>query len=447
MSVRSKLLSLLPAGAALLLAPGADVAAQTRELGSAGQLIEGIAAVVDEGVVLRSELGFRISLFLDNYQLQQSQLPIEERTALPPQSIIEEQVLEQLVLKEVQIQRAERLGIVVGDDILNQALAQVAQGLGVTLEQLPAALTAEGLDYEQYRSDTREEIIIQQLEQRDVLGRIRISERELDQCLERMEATQTDEFDYNVSHILIALSGNASREQIAAVRERAENLHEQIESGASFAQLAIANSDGPTALEGGSLGWRKGAQLPTIFADVVPTMAEGEVSEIIQTGSGFHIVRLNEMRGAERVMVDQVRARHILVSPNEILDDDATQQKLIGLRDQLLNGADFATLAVANSEDTVSSADGGDLGWNEPDIFVPEFSELLNTQEIGVISEPFRTRFGWHIVEVTDRRSYDTTDDLKENRCAQIIQNSKAEEERQLWLQQLRDNAFVDIRL
>jgi peptidyl-prolyl cis-trans isomerase SurA len=443
MPVRSTILCLLALGAAYC----GGAAAQTRELASGGTLIEGIAAVVDEGVVLRSEVGMRLDLFLENFQLQQSQLPFEQRSTLPPRPVLEGQVLEQLILKEIQLQRAERIGIIIGDDILNQALAEMAANLEITLEQLPAMLAAEGVDYEMYREDSREDIIIAQLEQRDVLARIRISPRELEQCLERLEETQSDEFDYNVSHILIALSGGASRDDIAAARERAERIHAQLEAGENFAQLAIANSDTATALEGGSLGWRKGAELPTFIAEIVPTIDVGEISEVIQTGGGFNIIRLNEMRGAERIMVDQVRARHILITPNELLDDEATQQKMLGLRNQLLDGEDFATIAVANSEDTVSAADGGDLGWNEPGVFVPEFSEKMTTQEIGAISEPFRTRFGWHILEVTDRRSYDTTDDLKENRCAQQIRNSKVEEERQVWIQQLRDNAFVDIRL
>jgi len=421
--------------------------AQNRELGSSGTLIEGIAAIVDEGVVLRSEVQMRTQLFMDNFRAAQATLPIEQRTTLPPAAVIEEQVLEQLIIKEIQLQRAQRIGIVIGDDILNDALSQVAQGLGITLEQLPQALANEGLQYDLYRQDSREDIIISQLEQRDVMSRIRISPRELESCLARLEATQSDEFDYNVSHILIATSGSASADALAAARTRAEGIKARLDDGENFAELAIANSDGPTALEGGTLGWRKGAQLPTIFADVVPSMEPGEVSEVIQTGSGFHIVRLNDMRGAEPVMVDQVRSRHILIAPNELLDDDATRQKLIGIREQLLTGEDFATLAVANSEDAVSSADGGDLGWTQPDAFVPEFTEVLTALDIGELSEPFRTRFGWHILEVTDRRSYDTTDDLKQNRCVQEIRASKAEEERQLWLQQMRDQAFVDVRL
>ena len=179
----------------------------------------------------------------------------------------------------------------------------------------------------------------------------------------------------------------------------------------------------------------------------MPRLKPGQVSEAIQSGSGFHIVRLNDVRGAERVMIDQVRARHILVSPSELLDDDAAYQKLLGVYERIRAGDDFATLATATSDDAPSAADGGDLGWTTPDVFVPEFEEQLRTLDIGELSEPFRTRFGWHIVEVTDRREYDTTDDLKEQRCQQEVRASKVEEERALWLQQLRDQAYVETRL
>lgn len=421
--------------------------AQNRELGSAGTLIEGIAAIVDEGVVLRSELDLRTEIVAERFLEAQQQLPFEQRSPLPPASVLEEQVLEQLIIKQIQLQRAARLGIVVGDDVLNQALASVAEGSGITLQQLPDALAAEGYDYNLYRQDSREEIIVNQLEQRDVYSRIRVAPRELQQCLARLEATQTSEFDYNVSHILIGVSGSASRADLESARERAEEVRRLAAEGTDFAQLALTYSDSGTALEGGVLGWRKGAELPTVFADVVPRMNPGDVSEAIQTGSGFHIVRLNEVRGTERVMIDQVRARHILVTPNELLDDDASYQKLLGVYQQILDGQDFATLATATSDDTVSAADGGDLGWETPDAYVPEFTEKLLELPVGELSEPFRSRFGWHILEVTGRRSYDTTDDLKEQRCQQEIRASKVEEERALWLQQLRDQAYVEIRI
>ena len=402
----------LATGAAALFCCAAQ--AQDRDLGSTGQLLESIAAVVEEGIVLQSELDARIALVIDNFRQQQQQLPAEQRTQLPPLSVLERQVLDQLVLKEIQLQRAERLGIVVSDDILNQALGNVAANLGLTLEQLPAALAAENIDYAMYREDSREDLILSQLEQRDVLSRINVTPRELEQCLARTEANQTNEFDYNVSHILIGLSASATSGEVREAERRIEEIRERLEAGEDFAQLALTYSEAQTALEGGSLGWRKGSELPTLFADVVTRMQPGEYSEPIQSGSGFHLVRLNEMRGAERVMVDQVRARHILIAPTEILDDDATRQKLLGIREQIVNGDDFGAVALAVSEDTLSSADGGDLGWVAPDDFVPEFAEKLETLPVGELSEVFKTRFGWHIVEVTDRRSHDSTDELKE---------------------------------
>jgi peptidyl-prolyl cis-trans isomerase SurA len=421
--------------------------AQNRELGGSGQLIESIVAVVGDGVVLRSELEMRTDFVIRNLLADQAELPPEQRSPLPPRAVIQDQVLDQLILKQIQMQRAERVGIVIGDDILNQALSQVAANVGVTLENLPAVLEAEGLDYSIYRQDQRDELILSQLEQRDVLSRIEISPRELEQCLARREATETDEFDYNISHILIGISGSAQADELRAAQERVEELRARLEAGETFAQLAVEYSEGPTALEGGSLGWRKGSQLPTLFADLVTEMQPGEISETIQSGSGFHIVRLNDMRGAERVMVDQVRARHILLIPNEILDRDATLQKLIGIRNQILAGDDFGTLAIAQSEDTVSGSDGGDLGWAEPDAYVPEFTEVLERLPIGELSEPVETRFGWHLVEVLDRRSYDSTDELKARSCQQQLQMSKAEEERLVWIQQLRDGAFIEKKL
>lgn len=437
--------AIIAAAAASMLA--ASAWSQTRELGSSGELIDGIAAVVDEGIVLKSELTERLQIVINNFRAQQEQLPPEQRTQLPPMSVLERQVLDQLVLKEIQLQRADRLGIVVGDDMLNQALASVAANLQLTLEQLPEALASENIDYAMYRQDSREDLILRQLEQRDVLSNINVTPRELEQCLRRSEENQASDFDYNVSHILIGLSASATDEEVRRAEERIDEIERRLEAGEDFAQLALTYSEAQTALEGGALGWRKGSELPTLFADVVLGMQPGEHSEPIKSGSGFQIVRLNEMRGAERVMVDQVRARHILISPTEILDDDATRQKLIGIRQQIVDGDEFSDVALAVSEDTLSAADGGDLGWISPDDFVPEFAEQLETLEIDELSEVFRTRFGWHLVEVTDRRSHDSTDELKEQRCESEIRAGKAQEDREMWLRRLRDQAYVDIRL
>lgn len=425
----------------------ADVQAQTRELGSSGELLDGVAALVDEGVVLKSELAMRMAVVVDNLRLQQEQLPAEQRRPLPPLSVLESQVLEQLILEEIQVQRAARIGIEIGDDVLNQALSAVAEQLGLTLEQLPAALAEESIDYAMYREDSRKDLTLRQLEQRDVLARIAITPRELEQCLQRTDQSRTSEFLYNISHILVSVSSAASSEELAAAQREVNEILERVEDGEDFGQLAVTFSDSPTALEGGELGWRRGSELPTLFADSVTRMQAGEVSEPIQSGSGLNLVRLNDMRGDQRVMVDQVRGRHILITPNEVLDDDAAMQRLRGIRDQILGGDDFATIAQAVSEDAVSAADGGDLGWSEPDAYVPEFTEMLTSLPIGELSEPFQTRFGWHILEVLEHRSYDQTNDVKEQQCAGEIRAAKAEEEKAMWLRRLRDQAFIDTRL
>jgi len=420
---------------------------QTRELGGTGELLDGVAAIVDKGIVLKSELTQRTDIVMNNLREAQRQAPPEERRPLPPLSVVESQVLDQLILRQIQLQRAEQLGIVISDERLNQTLSNVASDNGLTFDQLPNALAADGIDYALFRQETREQMMLDQLLQREVVGRISISPRELDLCLARSAESLAEDVDYNISHILISVAATASREDLAAARAELDDVLAQLESGVDFAQLAIAHSDGQGALEGGSLGWRKGAQLPTLFAETVIAMQPGEVSAPIQSASGFHIVKLNETRGAQAVMVDQMRVRHILMIPNEILDEATVQQRLLNIREEILEGDDFGAIAQAISEDTVSAADNGDLGWVGPGVFVPEFEEQLAKLEIGELSMPFRTRFGWHLAEVVERRSYDTTEEVKEQRCAGLIRESKLEEQRELWLRQIRDQAFVERRI
>lgn len=432
--------------AALTLLPTLSAHAQDRELGAGGLLLDGVAAVVDEGIVLKSELADSLARILQNLEKARAEAPPEERGSLPPVSIIEQQVLDQLVLREIQLQRASRAGMTVSDDLLNEALSRVAQNLGYTLEELPAVLAAQGVDYAMYREDSRRDLIVEQLEQRDVVQRIAITPRELDQCLVDSASTASDGFDYNISHILIGVPANASQQDLENARQRIDDIHARLVAGEDFAQLAVAVSQAQTALEGGSLGWRKGAQLPTLFADTVIRMKAGEFSAPIQSSGGFQIVRLNEMRGAERTMVDQLRVRHILLRPDEILDDAAVQQKMRDIRAQIVRGDDFATVAQAVSVDATSAAEGGNLEWLSPGDTVPEFEEALAALPLGELSQPIKTRFGWHLVEVLERRSHDTTDEMKRTQCARQIRAAKAEEERELWVRRLRDQAFVDIR-
>jgi peptidyl-prolyl cis-trans isomerase SurA len=435
----------LPVIAGVLLAHAA-VQAQERGLGAGGELLDGVAAVVNEGVVLKSELAEMLERTIQNLNRQQEQAPPEQRRPLPPASVIEQQVLNQLIVREIQLQRANRVGITVSDDLLNEALSRVAQNLGYTLEELPAVLAAQDVDYTAYRDDSRKDLLIEQLEQRDVLRNIAITPRELEQCLADSTASASDAYDYNISHILIGVPANASQQDVEAARARINEIHRRLVAGEDFRQIAIANSQAQTALDGGSLGWRKGAQLPTLFADIVIRMKPGDFSEPIQSSGGFQIVRLNDMRGAERTMVDQLHVRHILLRPNEILDEAAAQQKARGVRDRILGGDDFATIAKSVSEDPGSASDGGDLGWLSPGDTVPEFEQAIADMPLNELSEPIKSRMGWHLVEVLERRSHDTTDEVKRDQCARQIRAAKAEEERELWLRRLRDQAFVDIR-
>lgn len=434
------------AGAALATWVAIGAHAQDRELGAGGELLEGVAAVVDEGVVLKSELAERLALVMQNLERQQAEAPPEQRRQLPPISVIEQQVLDQLILREIQLQRAERVGITVNDDLLNEALSRVAQNLGYTLEELPTVLAGQGIDYATYRDDSRRDLLIEQLEQRDVIARIAVTPREFEQCLANVDEVASDAFDYNISHILIGVPANASQQDVEAARTRINEIHDRLEAGEDFARLAVATSHAQTALEGGSLGWRKGAQLPTLFADTVVRMKAGEFSAPLQSSGGFQIVRLNEMRGAERTMVDQLHVRHILLRPNEILDEAAVQQKLLGIRAQIVGGDDFATVAEAVSEDTTSASEGGDLGWVSPGDTVPEFEQALAEMPLAELSQPIKSRFGWHLVQALERRSHDTTDEVKRSQCGRQVRASKAEEERELWARRLRDQAFVDIR-
>lgn len=439
--------TLFPIVAAVVAAACAfHAGAQDRELGAGGLLLDGVAAVVDEGVILKSELTERLELVIANLEQRQQELPPEQRRPLPPISVIEQQVLDQLIIREIQLQRARRIGINVNDDMLNEALGRVAQGLGYTLEELPTFLASQNVNYAAYREDSRRDLMIEQLEQRDVISRISVTPRELDQCLATTEANASSNFDYNISHILISVPAAATQQDVEAASKRIEEIHARLVAGEDFARLAVATSHAQTALDGGSLGWRKGAQLPTLFADIVARMQPGDFSEPIASTGGFQIVKLNEMRGAERTMVDQLHVRHILLRPNEILDDSAVRQKMLGVRAQIEGGDDFATVARAVSEDTVSANDGGDLGWLSPGDTVPEFEQVIADLPIGQMSEPVQSRFGWHLIEVLDRRSYDTTDETKRNACARQIRAAKAQEERELWARRLRDQAFVEVR-
>jgi peptidyl-prolyl cis-trans isomerase SurA len=371
----------------------------------------------------------------------------EENTEIPPQDVLIPQILERLVVNELQLQRAAMAGVNVPDSMLNRALADVARRNGTTLSELPELLAGDGVDYAAYRKEMRQQLIVEQLRQREVISRIGVTPREVEEYLDREQGAAYRDNSYRVSHILISIPAASTPEEIDTARDKASDIYERINTGEDFAQLAIAHSDAQNALEGGSMGWREGDSLPTLFAGIVPDLQPGQTAEPLRSASGFHLIKLEEVKGNERIMENQVRARHILLQPNEIMDDAVVEQRLNDIRDDILNGDDFAAIAKAVSEDPGSAIEGGDLGWAGPGNFVPEFEAVLDRLALEEISEPFRSPFGWHVVQLLERRVHDTTDDVREQRAIMAIRESKLAEETELWLRQMRDEAFIEYRL
>jgi peptidyl-prolyl cis-trans isomerase SurA len=426
----------------LCTAFGAGVAsAQTRELSGSGELLDRIAAVVNDGVVLMSQLDAQTEEVIQRLR--------QQKTELPPRNVLRKQILERLVVEEIQVQRAERLGIQVSDEMLNGAMDDVARRNNIGFADLPQALSQQGIDYRDFRDQIRRQMTLQLLRQRDVIGRINVSPRELEQFMARQQSAPDQNAEYNVSHILISVPVTATPEQVEAREARAREVHGKAVAGEDFAQLAVSYSDSSTNIEGGSLGWRRGSQLPSIVADLVAKMKVGETSDPIRTPSGFHLFRLNEIRGgAQQAVVSQVHARHILLRTSELEDDQTVQQKLAAIRERILTGGeDFAAIAAVTSQDPGSAADGGDLGWAGPGTFVPEFEKQIDALKENEITQPFKSQYGWHIVQLLGRRVHDATDDVRRQRAFAELRESKAEEETELWLRRLRDEAFVEYRM
>jgi peptidyl-prolyl cis-trans isomerase SurA len=423
----------------VFLVAGPGIHAQSRDIGVHGEMLDRIAAVVNDGLVLKSELDSQMDSVTKRLQ--------EQKVELPSQSVLRQQVLDRLVLQEIEAQRAKRVGLTISDEQLNGALQEIAQRNKIPFDQLPTALEAQGVDYKQYRESMRKELTLSTLRQRDVIAHINVTPHELDQYLQRQQTSAAND-EFNVSHILLSLPAAATPQQLDDISKKAQELSDRAKKGEDFGQLAIANSNSQTALDGGQLGWRKGTQMPQFILDLVTKMKAGDVSEPVRTPSGFHIVKLNERRSGEaQVIVNQIHVRHILLKPNELDDDETVRQKLGKLRDRILKGEDFAGIASATSEDPGSAPDGGDLGWSGPGTFVPEFDKAIADLKVNEITEPFKTRYGWHIVQMLGTRTYDSTDDVRRQRAFAAIRESKADEETELWLRRLRDEAFVEIKM
>jgi len=425
---------------ALLVGLGSVAHAQTREIGGRGDLLDRIAVIVNDGVVLQSQIDAQVQVVTRRLR--------DQGTPLPAPSVLRQQITERLVLQEIQLQRAQKLGLRINDEALNNALREVAQQNHIEFAQLPDALAGEGIVYAEYREQLRREMTLSMLRQRDVYSHIYVSPREIDQFIAKAAADKTGSASYEVAHILLSLPEAASPGQLEQVEKRAEEVYERAVKGEDFGELAVTYSQAQSALERGVIGWRKGTELPTFMAEVVVKMKPGEVSRPVRTPSGFHIIKLNNVKSDDQpLIVAQVHARHILMKPNELQDDETVRGRLQTIRDRIASGAeDFGAIAKAVSEDPGSGSEGGDLGWTSAGTFVPEFEQMLNKLADNEISQPFRTQYGWHILQVLGHRTQDMSTDERKRRAFEQIRASKFDEETELWLRRMRDEAFVDYR-
>jgi len=401
--------------------------------------LDRIVAVVENDIIMQSELDAKLRTVVAQMQQQNVQLP--------PNNILETQILERMILMKIQLQRAEETGIRVDDETLNRTISNVAAGNNVSLSQFKEILEKDGFNYEQFRENMREEIVISRLRQRQVDNRISITSKEIDNALANMEFQGETETEYLLQHILISLPEAPTPDEEEQARLIATKVLEDLNTGQDFTTMATTVSDGQRALEGGDLGWRKRNEIPSIFSAQVAAMKKGDISDLIKSSSGFHIVKLADVRSSEMQIITQTRARHILIKVDELTTADDAWVRLDQLRIRIEGGDDFAKLAKANSDDKLSAAQGGDLGWSSPGRLVPQFEEVMNQLEIGVISQPFETQFGWHILEVTERREYDDTENAKREKASDTIRRRKSEEAHQNWLRHLRDEAYVEYRL
>lgn len=401
--------------------------------------LDAILAVVNDDVVVRSELETEIALLLPQMQ--------QKGTPPPPRAVLERQVLDQLILKRLQIQRAKAMKIEVDDAALNEALTNIAQRNGLTIEELQSTLEAGGIRFADFREDTRDQIITSRLLNQEVISKIQVTDQEVDRFLEREASRLVEREQVRLLHILIALPDNPTPAQARAAETKASNLVASLRAGADFAAVAARESDGRNALQGGDLGWFDMGAVPSLVADLAFTMAVGEISTPLRSPSGFHIIKLAEIKAATPQTITQTHARHILIRTSELVSDDDAKRRLEQLRTRIIGGDDFASLARASSDDTGSALKGGDLGWINPGDTVPDFEKAMDALPPNGISQPFKSPFGWHIVQVLERRTQEQEGELMRLKAREALQRRKVEEATEDWLSQLRDEAYIEIRL
>lgn len=404
------------------------------------EILDYIVAVVNDDVITFSGLQREKSLLADKLATQ--------GIALPQGLDFERQVLERMIFKTLQLQLAQQTGVIIDDNSLNETVLRIAEQNGMDLLNFQRTIEEDGnYSFAQFREELREEMLIGRLRQRQVTSKINVTQSEINNFLANQLQQGAVQDEFRLYHILLVLTESDTTAKINAKRAKAQEIIRNLQAGGSFPALAVQYSDSITATDGGDLGWRRAGEIPAIFVHTVSKMQIGEFSEILQDSNGLHIVYLADKRGSEQFLIAQSKLRHILLETNEVITDFEAQQRLSNLRQQILvQRADFAELARRHSNDGISASLGGDLGWKNAGDFPPELEEIINELNIGEISQPVRSRFGWHLIQVQDRRERDHTEAAVRNRVLQQIRKRKEEESLQLWLRQLRDEAYVEIR-
>ncbi len=400
--------------------------------------LDSIVAVVNDDIITSTELGTEVQ--------RVSQELRRRNTQAPSLDILQKQVLERLVNRRIQLQIAKSANIVVDDETLNRALTNIAAESNLTLSQFRQVLVRDGISFEKFRENIREEITLNRFYQRQIDSRVSVSDADIAAFLETQQTQGNVSIEYQLGHILIAISENANAEEVTSSREKAEAIVTRLAEGADFAETAVAQSNGSTALDGGNLGWRAANELPTLFAPVIPSMTKGDISNVIKSTSGFHIIKLLDTRDTDTQIIEQTQARHILVANRDRSADEALASAQ-ALHQRLIDGEDFALLAKEHSDDLGSGKEGGNLGWVNPGATVAPFEKAMNALAAGEMSEPIETQFGWHIIHVSNRRNFDATETVKKNRAREIVRQRRIEAERRTELRRLRDDAYVELRL
>jgi len=402
------------------------------------ETIDRIVAVVEDDVILEAELEREVAAIRARMA--------ESKAQLPPETILRKQVLEKMIIDTLQRQLAAKAGVTVSEEMLNSSAADIAQRNNMSLEQFRSELEANGLSYKAFLDNMRNEIIINQLRAKEIGGRIKVSDSEVEHYIETQEKAGDEATQYHLGHILIAVKEGSSASEIQKAQSKADSLVKKLRSGQDFAQTAISDSDDDNALKGGDLGWRGINDIPSQLVDGVRQMHLNEVSDPIRSSGGFHIIKMLDKRSdVDNHVISTTKVRHILIKTNELIDDAEAKKRLLDLKTRIADGDDFATLARTHSDDKGSALKGGDLGWVEPGSLVKPFEEAMNKLTVNQISEPVQSQFGWHLIQVLDRKDKDNATEHKKNLVREAIRKRKIEEETELWLRRLRDEAYIEI--